>query len=99
MDRATYYAAHRAHRECARRCRYYSLSEAQRREEYRRLPALPQPPRTPLGQLLLDQAARRANKLYWIGYRKRMASQSFERMPPRTSIPEIPGWDRTAIPA
>ena len=55
----------------------------------------PQPPRSEVGQLLLNQAERRKNKLYWIGLRKREAALDAQpRIPSR--IPQIPGWGPSA---
>lgn len=98
MDRAAYYHAHHQHRCHRRNVAKFSLLPHQAEKAAGYLPFLPQPPRSAVGQLLLDQAERRRNRLYWIGYRKRQAARDALPVAP-SRIPQIAGWDRTAVAA
>lgn len=91
MTREQYKAMSSAYRKYRRNSRWV---EEDRFTRYPRCPSMPpQPPQSAMGLLLLAQASRRANKLYWIGYRKRQAERDAQ---PRvaSSIPDIPGWVR-----
>jgi hypothetical protein len=94
MTRDEYHAARRARWQFKQTVRYFGLNERQQREESRYYPSLPSPPRSEVGQLLLDQAARRKNVLHSVGYRQRQAAR--DALPPIPSrIPQIAGWDRS----
>lgn len=94
MTRAEFYAARSHNRALHRDVRRFSMTEREGFEHLQHLRPLPSPPRSAVGQLLVDQAARRQTKLYWAGYRKRQAAR--DSLPPvRSRIPQIPGWDRS----
>lgn len=94
MNRDQYTAARSRNRALRRDVRRFSMTERQSFEHLRHLTPLPEPPRSEIGQLLIDQRERRLNRVYWAGYRARQAA--LDALPPIPSrIPMIPGWDRS----